>query len=231
MAFKEDAKVKAPFPRVIAGLLLMACAANVGPAIAAAKTAVCVVCRVTKGETEEEEVKALRMHEAQEYGFCSEKCAKAFDADPAAYIPPAFPRPAPKFELRDLTGEPVSNERLEGKVVLLDFWATWCAPCRKSMPDLQRLHRKYVDRGFAVVGVSIDEGGTAKVKKYVASKKITYPIAVDSSDHPAWEAFRVKAVPAAYLLDRQGRIVAQWTGTVASVADLETKLEGLLRAD
>jgi peroxiredoxin/YHS domain-containing protein len=223
--------MKALFPRVMAGLLLMAGAASAEPAIAAVKKAVCVVCYVTKGETEQEEVKAARTHDAKEYAFCSEKCAKAFDADPAAYAPPAFPRPAPTFSLMDLSGEPLSNERVKGKVVLLDFWATWCAPCRKSMPDLQRLHRKYADRGFAVVGVSIDEGGAAKVKKYVASKKFTYPIAVDSNDSPAWEAFRVKAVPAAYLLDREGRIVAQWTGTVASVADLEAKLEGLLRAD
>ena len=82
--------------------------------------------------------------------------------------------------------------------MLLDFWATWCVPCKKSMPELQALHDKYAARGFRVVGISIDEGGASKVKKYVKSKKLTYPIAVDSEKSPAWEAFRVKAVPAAF---------------------------------
>ena len=99
------------------------------------------------------------------------------------------------------------------------------------MPELQALHEKYASRGFAVVGVSIDEGGDAKVRKFVAGKKLTYPIAVDSGSPAAWEAFRVKAVPAAYLLDAQGRIVAQWTGAPADAKDLEARLESMLEVD
>jgi peroxiredoxin/YHS domain-containing protein len=203
----------------------------VAPAIADGKKAQCLVCRVTHGEAEDEEVKAVRTYEGVEYGFCSEKCAKAFDADPAAYIPPSFPREAPAFDLKDLAGEPITNASLEGTVVLLDFWATWCVPCKKSMPELQALHDKYAARGFRVVGISIDEGGASKVKKYVKSKKLTYPIAVDSEKSPAWEAFRVKAVPAAFLIDRAGRVVAQWTGSPAGGKELETKIEELLRVD
>jgi len=99
------------------------------------------------------------------------------------------------------------------------------------MPELQALHEKYAKRGFAVVGVSIDEGGDTKVRKFVAGKKLTYPIAVDAGKNPAWEAFRVKAVPAAYLLDREGKIVAQWTGAPADAKDLETRLESMLKMD
>jgi len=222
--------MKSGLGTLLAALLLVAAltphASNAAPA-----KAVCLVCKVTEGAAEEEPVKAVRTYEGKEYGFCSEKCAKAFTADPAAYIPPTFPRPAPPFELKDLSGNAVSNESLRGKVVLLDFWATWCAPCRKSMPDLQALHAKYAERGFSVVGVSIDEGGPAKVKKAVAAMKITYPIAMDSEKSPAWDAFYVKAVPAAYLLDREGRIVAQWTGSAVNGKDLESKLEELLRVD
>src|SRR6185503_4345632 len=181
-----------------------------GPAIPTADAApakgICLVCQVTHGEAEEEPVKAVRGFEGKEYGFCSEKCAKAFEAEPAAYLPPTFPREAPRFALTDLSGKPISNESLKGNVALLDFWATWCVPCRKSMPELQAIHEKYKSRGLRVVGISIDEGGPAKVKKFVAAKKFTYPIAVDSDKQPAWDAFRVKAVPAAYLLDRNGRI-------------------------
>jgi peroxiredoxin len=216
---------------VLAGLLAAVSGAAAGPAAAAGRKAMCLVCVVSHGEAEEEEVKAVRTHDGKEYGFCSEKCAKAFDADPAAYIPPSFPRPAPAFSLKALDGTALSNGSLKGKVVLLDFWATWCAPCRKSMPELQALHRKYADRGFAVVGISIDEGGPAKVKKYVAANKISYPIALDSEKNPAWDAYRVKAVPAAFLLDREGRIVAQWTGIPANSAELETRLEALLKTD
>lgn len=198
---------------------------------AAPEKALCLVCKVTEGATEEEPVKAVRTYEGKEYFFCSEKCAKAFTADPAAYVPPTFPRSAPAFDLKDLSGKTVSNASLKGQVVLVDFWATWCAPCRKSMPELQALHKKYAERGFSVVGVSIDEGGPSKVKKFVSSMKITYPIAMDSEKAPAWDAFMVKAVPAAYLLDREGQIVAQWTGAPPTGKELETKIEELLRVD
>jgi peroxiredoxin len=166
-----------------------------------------------------------------EYGFCSEKCAQAFMADPAAFIPPVLPREAPTFSIKGLDGQGISNQSLRGRVVLLDFWATWCTPCLKSMPELQAMHEKYADRGLSVVGVSIDEGGVKKVKKFVSSRKLTYPIAMDSGKAPAWESFRVKAVPAAFLIDRDGRIVAQWTGAPAGRAELERTLEELLSVD
>lgn len=216
---------------LMAGWIGMAALAVPQETAAASDKAACLVCKVTKGETGEEEVKALRAHDGKQYGFCSEKCAKAFEVDPAAYLPPVLPRPAPDFSLKDLAGNPLSKESLKGKIVLLDFWATWCVPCRKAMPGLQSLHQKFAGQGFAVVGISIDEGGETKVKKYVASKKIIYPIAVDSEKSPAWDAFRIKAVPAAYLLDREGRIVAQWTGAAARTKELEGKLEELLAAE
>ena len=216
---------------VVVGFVAIPAPRCVAAAPATSATSICLVCKVTKGEAEVEPVKATRSYAGKEYGFCSEKCAKAFEVDPAAYLPPAFPRPAPTFALRDLSGKAISNESLKGRVVLLDFWATWCVPCRKSMPGLQALQEKYAGRGLRVVGVSIDEGSPAKVKRFVASKKLTYPIAVDSERNPAWDAFRVKAVPAAYLIDREGQIVAQWTGAPASGKELEAKLEELLRTN
>jgi thiol-disulfide isomerase/thioredoxin len=222
-----------PFVRLVA-LLSAAFLLHAGvPAfvVAAPAKAICLVCKVKHGEAEEEPVKAVRTHAGKEYGFCSEKCAQEFEADPAAYVPADFPRPVPTFAVTELGGQSISPASLAGKVVLLDFWATWCAPCRKSMPELQALHDKYKERGFTVIGISIDEGGPAKVKKYVRSKKITYPIAMDSEKDPAWEAFKVKAVPAAFLLDREGRLVAQWTGAAASRSELEQALGKLLVVD
>ena len=170
--------MKKTFVFLLAGALLVAGLTPSRGEAAPTKSA-CLACRVTKGEAEEEAVKAVRRYEGKEYGFCSEKCAQAFDADPVAYLPPDFPRPTPSFALKDLAGKPISNRSLAGRVVLLDFWATWCAPCRKAMPELQALHEKYASRGLTIVGVSIDEGGPAKVKKFVAAKKFTYAIAVD----------------------------------------------------
>ena len=212
----------------LVALLLMA---PVGGAVAAPAKAVCHVCRVSEGAAEEEPVKATRTYQGTEYGFCSDKCARAFDADPVAYLPPALPRPSPEFALTDLAGGAVSPAALKGNVVLLDFWATWCVPCRKVMPELQALHDKYAARGLSVVGISIDEDGPAKVSKFVKSKKFTYRIAVDDAKKPAWDAFRVKAIPAAYLLDREGRIVAQWTGAPPDPKELERRVTELLATD
>jgi thiol-disulfide isomerase/thioredoxin len=202
--------------------------AMAGPSVAAPAKALCLVCAIKHGEAAAEPVKAARRHAGQDYGFCSEKCAQEFDADPTAYVPASFPRPVPEFEVRDLSGRIHTPGALKGRVVLIDFWATWCAPCRKSMPELQALHQKYSGMGLTVLGISIDEGGAKPVKKFVSSKRISYPIALDSGASPAWAAFRVKAVPAAFLLDREGRIVAQWTGVPADAEALERRVRELL---
>ena len=213
----------------LTGLLVATTAA--GADRPAARTGMCMVCAVTHGEAEPEPVKAVRVHDGTEYGFCSEKCAKAFAEDPAAYLPPSFPRQAPAFALTDLSGRPVSNESLKGRAVLLDFWATWCAPCRKSMPELEALHQRYRDKGVTVLGVSIDEGSPKKVRGFVKARRLTYPIAIDTDRTPAWAAYKVKAVPAAFLIDRDGRIVAQWTGQPATPQAVEAKLHELLPRD
>ena len=206
---------------------LIAVALGTAPRAALAEKALCLVCKVKEGATKTEKVEASRTYQGVRYGFCSEGCAKEFEADPIAYLPPKFPRPAPAMSLTDLQGKPL-RAALRGKVVLVDFWATWCAPCQKSMPELQTIHDKYAGRGFSVVGVSIDEDGDAKVKKFIAKKKITYPIAIDSKKAPAWEKYRVKAVPAAFLIDREGRIVAQWTGVPPKAREIERELSALL---
>jgi peroxiredoxin/YHS domain-containing protein len=195
----------------------------------AKERAICPVCNVEEGKSEAEEVKAMRAYASVGYGFCSEKCAKKFDRDPVGYLPPTFPRPAPRLHLSDLSGQLLTWEGLKGKVVLIDFWATWCVPCRKSMPELQALHEKYAAQGFTVLGVSIDESqAVERVRRFISSKKITYPIALDSEKAPVWERFHVKAVPAAFLVDRDGHVVAQWTGARVDLPELEEKLGSLL---
>lgn len=203
--------------------------AAMSPPARAAEVALCAVCAVTEGARTAEPVKEWRTHGGTRYALCSEKCAQTFDAEPAAYVSPVFPRPAPDLGLPSLAGDTLTWERLRGNVVLVDFWATWCAPCRKSMPELQALYESHGARGFTVIGVSIDEAAAAKkVHRFVDSKRIRYPIGLDAGKAPAWQRYGVRAIPAAYLVDGEGRIVAQWTGAPPDLKELEERLEGLL---
>jgi len=207
-------------------LILMSAAALAANAKIPAK-ALCGVCALKGGETELEKVRAHSQHQGKAYYFCSEECKVEFDADPVAYLPPVFPRPAPAFVIEMLEGGDRSLADFRGKIVLVDFWATWCKPCRETMPRLQKLHSAYAARGFEVLGVSIDEDDN-RIKKIgpMAEKlAIAYPIFVDAKQTPAWHQFKVKAIPAMFLLDREGQIVAQWTGKI----DYEQVEQAVLR--
>ena len=207
-------------------LILMSAAALAANAKIPAK-ALCGVCALKGGETELEKVRAHSQHQRKAYYFCSEECKVEFDADPVAYLPPVFPRPAPAFVIEMLEGGDRSLADFRGKIVLVDFWATWCKPCRETMPRLQKLHSAYAARGFEVLGVSIDEDDNRIKKIGTMAEKlaIAYPIFVDAKQTPAWHQFKVKAIPAMFLLDREGQIVAQWTGKI----DYEQVEQAVLR--
>lgn len=172
--------------------------------------ALCAVCRVHEGETQLEKVAAFSEYQGEKFYFCSKKCKETFDSDPEAYLPPVLPRPAPSFIVQTITGENIALESLRDKVVLLDFWATWCKPCVKSMPELQKLHEQHAQKGLAVLGVSIDQEGEKKIPAFLKKHKITYAIALDSGENPAWETYKVKVIPAMFLINRRGQIVQQW---------------------
>jgi len=175
------------------------------------KKAVCTVCAAKGGAHGEEKVAGASVFRGAAHYFCSEDCKAEFDADPAGFLPPEFPRPAPAVSFFDASGAGVPLANYKGQVVLVDFWATWCKPCLEVIPDLERLHAEYEDRGLVVVGVSIDEKPEA-ARVYAEKKKIAYPVLYDTAEAPAWDLFKVKAIPATFLVDRDGNIVAQWTG-------------------
>ncbi|HYG61059.1 MAG TPA: redoxin domain-containing protein, partial [Thermoanaerobaculia bacterium] len=152
-------------------LTLLILPSVIGYAADAPKSAVCPVCRVHEGESEPEAVKATSVHKGETHGFCSAECKKKFDEYPEAYLPPVLPRPVPAFTVKTLDGKEVSFQSLAaGKPVLVDFWATWCAPCVTAMPELQRLHQRHAAKGFSVVGISIDEEHD-KAKSFARKKK------------------------------------------------------------
>jgi peroxiredoxin len=115
-------------------------------------------------------------------------------------------RQSADFTLQDLQGKPWHLRDLKGKVVLVNFWATWCPPCRKEMPDLQALYDKHKDQGFLVLSISDEE--TAKVSPFIADRKITYPVLLDPG-RKVNDAFVVEGIPESFVYDRDGKMVAQ----------------------
>jgi len=108
----------------------------------------------------------------------------------------------PEIGLKDLQGRPVSAATLRGKVVLIDFWASWCAPCREEMPILQRLYNTYRAQGLVIVGVSVDREA-ANARAFVGRLGVTFPI-IHDADHQLAGRFAPPKMPSSYIVDRRG---------------------------
>lgn len=113
--------------------------------------------------------------------------------------------PAPDFVLRDLHGSAVSLKSQRGRVVLLNFWATWCGPCRVEMPAMERLYQEFKDRGFEVLAVSTDAQGRAVTKPFRDSLGLTFPILHDP-DFQTGITYGARTLPMTFLVDRDGLI-------------------------
>jgi peroxiredoxin len=122
-------------------------------------------------------------------------------------------KPAPEFNLTDANGASVKLADYKGKVVLLNFWATWCGPCKVEIPWFMEFEQQYKDRDFAVLGVSFDDDGWKSVKPYVEQHKINYRIMI-GSDELGQLYGNVDALPTSFIIDREGRIAARHEGLV-----------------
>jgi thiol-disulfide isomerase/thioredoxin len=124
---------------------------------------------------------------------------------------PPPPTAAPEWKLTDLNGKLVKFSDFRGKVLILDFWATWCAPCRVEIPHFVELQKQYGDKGLTVIGVSLDEQGSELVKKFVKRLGVNYPIVM--GNEKVVQAYGgIDAIPTTFVIDRQGRIVSRHTG-------------------
>ena len=124
-------------------------------------------------------------------------------------------RPAPDYRASSAQGESVSLAALRGQPVLLNVWATWCHPCREEIPELQRLHERYGDRGLRIVGVSVDAvGHEGAIRDFAQRYGMTYPVWRDPGEIVS-ATFLVVGVPATFLIDRGGILRWKRTGPIA----------------
>ncbi len=119
---------------------------------------------------------------------------------------------APDFALSDASGKVVKLSALRGKVVLLNFWATWCGGCKLEIPWLMDFQRNYKDRDFVVLGISLDDDGWKAVKPFVEQKKLNYRVVVGNGELA--KLYRSESMPTTVLVDREGRIAASHGGVL-----------------
>jgi thiol-disulfide isomerase/thioredoxin len=149
-------------------------------------------------------------------------CKPGSEASAAANSPADAPagaglKAAPEWHLKDVDGRPVSSADFKGKVVVVDFWATWCPPCRSEIPGYVALQKKYAKDGLVIVGVSVDQGGPAVVRKFVEKFGVAYTILM--ADAAVIQAFGgIDAIPTTFLIDRDGNIRDRKVGAIATAA-------------
>ncbi len=142
----------------------------------------------------------------------------------------AAERPAvervPDFTLTDLEGRKVRFSSFQNKVVLLNFWATWCPPCQDEIPSLKALYSQYKSKGVEVIGIALDDEGVGAVKPFVQMQKINYPIFI--GDNGAIKALGgIRGIPTTFLISRDSRIIKKYVGEQRR-SDFEVGIEKLI---
>jgi len=150
-------------------------------------------------------------------------------AVPGMRTPELVGKPVPEFRVKTLAGETFDSASLKGKVVLLDFWATWCGPCRREMPTVDKLHQEFKEKDLVVLGLNVGEDRET-VEKYLKSANVTYRVAL-VEDAGVVSAFQVSALPTYVIINRDGKTVAYQVGSAGEAALREALAKAGLKAD
>jgi peroxiredoxin/YHS domain-containing protein len=197
----------------------------------------CAVCSVEQQRYHLESCKLSTSFEGKDYHFCQRACLQKFQQNPSQWaakfgaldteVKTSAMLPAFRFPLEPLGS--LSSQDLQGKVLVLNLWATWCGPCKEEMPDLVRLQDQYRDRGVTVVALSFDRTKEAH-RKGVAELGLNFPSIY--ADQPAVQEFldklgQVSAIPVTFIVDTEGRIVKRIEGKT-ELSKLVEEIEPLL---
>jgi peroxiredoxin len=140
-------------------------------------------------------------------------------------VAPGYRHPLSNFAMPDLDGKTWNLDDHRGKIVIVNFWATWCPPCRHETPDLVAVANRYAGKGVDAVGVSLDKGDPDVIRKFVREQNIPYPVVRPQADTPFVSG--ITSIPVTLLIDRQGRIARTYNGMV-SKDELTADLDRLL---
>lgn len=184
------------------------------------KAAVCMVCRANgSGEAEEKPVAGVRF-KGKEFYFCNKSEVEVFKQNPNLYIPLVLPMKLPSLNLTDFSGKVWNAEAFAGRLVLVDYWATWCKPCLAMKPGLDKIRDKYKGQGFEILSVNIDVKKEA-CTKFLEKNKWANPVAWDSQK--TWAPLKVVAIPALFLV-KDGQIVDEFRGS-ADLKQIEAAVQ------
>ena len=118
---------------------------------------------------------------------------------------------APDFCLENLYGKKVELKHFKGKVIFLNFWATWCGPCKEEMPSMEFLYQQFKEKGFVFLTISVDYEGIKPVKEFIEKQRYTFPVLIDPKCLTL-DLYEVKGIPATFLIDKKGRIIGKAIG-------------------
>ena len=134
------------------------------------------------------------------------------------------------FSLPMLTGGIAALSDFKGRIVILNFWATWCPPCRAEMPSMEKLYNRFKDQGLEILAVYIGEDEST-VRRFINSSKYTFPVLLDTNNRIS-NAYGIEAIPTSYILDREGKIIARVVGSISwDTPQAITAFDALLKSE
>jgi peroxiredoxin len=134
---------------------------------------------------------------------------------------------APDFALKNLENKEVTLKSLKGKVILLDFWATWCGPCRMEIPHFKKLYDEYRSQGFEALGIALDKQGAEVVRPFVDREEVNYTVVI-GNDAVAAAYGGIRAIPTTFVIDKEGKIYSKYVGVPRDIGVFEEDVKKLL---